>query len=141
MLQLITPEQAKISPYIVPGICRLGKSATQDIIINAVCNSYDIHFDKLKKRSRKREIREPRQVIMYLLCLYTSLPLKAIGNIFGGYDHTTVIHARKLIYDYLCTDVELSRRIMKIKINADISDKPQAKRTFLTRIKEDNSYE
>lgn len=134
MLQLITPEQAKISPYIVPGICTLGKSATQDIIINAVCNSYDIVFDKLKKRSRKREIREPRQVIMYLLCLYTSMNLKEIGKIFGGYDHTTVIHARKQIHDYLCTDIDMARRVMKIKANAEIQDRVPHTKPFLRKM-------
>lgn len=133
MLQLITPEQAKISPYIVPGICTLGKSATQDIIISAVCNSYDIIFDKLKKRCRKREIREPRQVIMYLLCMYTSMSLKSIGDLFGGYDHTTVIHSRELIHDLLCTDMEMALRVMKIKSSAQIQDKIPHTKPFLRK--------
>ena len=34
---------------------------------------------------------------MYVICDLLDLPLTSIGAIFGGKDHTTVIHAREKI--------------------------------------------
>jgi len=135
MLQHIIPYQAKLSPYIIPGLRSNGRlSATQDIIIDAVCSHYDIVFDAMLKRTRKRKIVESRQIAMYLLCYYTTMPLKAIGELFGGYDHTTVIHSRQQINDLLCTDLALAKRVLQIKNSAQLSDRVPAKRFSQTTL-------
>ena len=38
---------------------------------------------------------------MYLICEMLDLPLVSIGQIFGGRDHTTVIHAREKVSDLI----------------------------------------
>ncbi len=131
MLQPIIPYQPKLSPYIIPGLKGRRSKTTQDIILNAVCNHYDIVFDVLVKKSRKMKIVEPRYVAMYLLSYYTSLSLKQIGELLGGFDHTTVIHARTQINDLLCTDEALATRIMEIKSKAEIQDRIPIKKTFI----------
>ncbi len=62
-------------------------------IMEMVADFYNVLVDDLIRQSRKREYVTPRQVAMYIIRkeLETSLPM--IGEIFGGRDHTTVIHA------------------------------------------------
>src|SRR5690242_11908025 len=131
MLRPLIPYQINLSPYIVPGLPKKRTHTTQDVIVDAVCNSYNIVFDVLLKRTRKRQIVEARQVIMYLLCLYTTVSLKKIGELFGGYDHTTVIHSRKQISNLLCTDIDLAYRIGKIKSQAELYDVPRFKQNTI----------
>lgn len=123
MLQHIIPYQAKLSPYIIPGLKGKRTQTTSDIILDAVCNSYGIVLDVLIKRRRFAKLVEPRYIAMYLLCYYTEMTKKDIGKLLGGYDHTTVIHARKQMNDLLCTDVNLAKRLLQIKNSAEISDK------------------
>src|SRR3989344_3160584 len=62
-------------------------------IIEAVADFYNVTTDDMVKQSRKKEYVNPRQIAMYIIRkeLETSLP--SIGDLFGGRDHTTVIHA------------------------------------------------
>ena len=52
-----------------------------------------------------------RQVAMYLTRKHTSLSLKAIGEAFGGRDHSTVIHACELIGQKIETDSNFRRKV------------------------------
>jgi chromosomal replication initiator protein len=52
---------------------------------------------------------------MYLCREMTDLSLPKIGELFGGRDHTTVIHACEKIGDELRTDQTLQMTISKIK--------------------------
>jgi chromosomal replication initiation ATPase DnaA len=136
MLRPLIPYQINLSPYIVPGLPRKRTTTTQDIIVEAVCNQYNLIFEAICKRTRKRNIVEARQVIMYLLCHYTTASLKRIGDLFGGYDHTTVIHSRKQITDLLYTDRDLANRMAEIKRKAELVDRIPRK---ITRLKDDNT--
>lgn len=62
-------------------------------IMAVVADFYNVTVEDLIKQSRKKEYVVPRQISMYIIRkeLETSLPM--IGEIFGGRDHTTVIHA------------------------------------------------
>lgn len=62
-------------------------------IIDVVSDFYNVTPEDLVKQSRKKEYVNPRQIAMYVIRkeLETSLP--SIGDLFGGRDHTTVIHA------------------------------------------------
>jgi len=62
-------------------------------IIEVVSDFYNVTPEDLLKQSRKKEYVNPRQIAMYIIRkeLETSLP--SIGDLFGGRDHTTVIHA------------------------------------------------
>ena len=54
------------------------------------------HRDPMKI-SHTYQIAFPRQVAMYLCRKYTETSFPAIGDKFGGRDHSTVIHASKTI--------------------------------------------
>ena len=51
----------------------------------------------VRGKSRRQEIALARQIIMYLSRELTSLPLSKIGDQLGKRDHSTVVHACKLI--------------------------------------------
>jgi chromosomal replication initiator protein len=45
-------------------------------------------------KKRPASIARPRQIAMYLAKELTQKSLPEIGELFGGRDHTTVLHAR-----------------------------------------------
>ena len=69
------------------------KNVSPKKIMEVVADFYNVTVEDLTRKSRKKEYVNPRQIAMYVIRkeLETSLPM--IGELFGGRDHTTVIHA------------------------------------------------
>jgi chromosomal replication initiator protein len=80
------------------------KEVTIDAIQKMVCEYYNITYDKLQAKTRKREIVQARQISMYLAKKFTKNSLKTIGEHFGGRDHTTVIHSCQTVNNLMDTD-------------------------------------
>src|SRR4249919_2739120 len=84
------------------------KTSSKEITIEAiqkmVCDYFDVPYDKLLQKTRKREIVQARQITMYLAKAFTKNSLKTIGEHFGGRDHTTVIHSCQTVKDLMDTD-------------------------------------
>lgn len=68
-----------------------------DKIISTVCEYLKVTREDLVGKKKNKEIVEPRQLCIYLINDMLSIPLTAIGAIFGGRDHTTIMHARDKI--------------------------------------------
>lgn len=66
-------------------------------IIGSVCGYFQTDMNIITTMSRKRERVYARQICMYYLKKYSGLSLKIIGEMFGGRDHTTVIHSIETI--------------------------------------------
>lgn len=77
--------------------------ADPDTVIREVAKAFNVKVSDLKSKRRFKQIALPRQVAMFILRNYMGLSLPEIGNIFGGKDHTTVLHSVKKI------EVELNR--------------------------------
>ncbi len=73
------------------------KEITIEFIQQIVADYFKISVEELKSKTRKKDIATARQIAMYFSQQYTSLPLKSIGNEFGGRDHSTVVHASKTV--------------------------------------------
>ena len=73
-----------------------GEIAIQTII-DAVTDYYGVRLADLQSKRRQRSIAQPRQVCMFLARKYTRHSLEEIGGYFGGRDHTTVMHAVKIV--------------------------------------------
>jgi chromosomal replication initiation ATPase DnaA len=67
-----------------------------DIIIDDVCQSYNVTLEKMQSKTRLRSIVDARQVCMYLLRKFTNMSYRDIGLLFGR-DHSTAIHACKSV--------------------------------------------
>ena len=72
---------------------------TIDEIQRTVCQFYRIDRSEMSSKRRARAVVRPRQVAMYLSKVLTPRSYPEIGRKFGGRDHSTVIHAVRLIED------------------------------------------
>ena len=70
---------------------------TVDEIQKACAAHYHIEPSEMRSKRRARAVARPRQVAMYLAKKMTPRSLPEIGRIFGGRDHSTVIHAVRTI--------------------------------------------
>lgn len=70
---------------------------TIDEIQRACAAHYRIDTAEMRSQRRARAVARPRQVAMYLAKKLTPRSLPEIGRIFGGRDHSTVIHAVRTI--------------------------------------------
>jgi len=86
-------------------------------IMKVVCRYYDVTPEQLKSKKRSREIAFPRQVAMFLCRELTGMSLPRIGQVFGGRDHTTVMHACDKIQTEMDTNSEVRRAISEMKRN------------------------
>jgi chromosomal replication initiator protein len=85
------------------------KARTDDELLADIAAILKFSVADLKGRSRQRPLVTARQIAMYVFRELTDLSYPAIARLFGGRDHTTVIHAnekiqrlmseRKQIYD------------------------------------------
>jgi len=55
-------------------------------------------------KKKTKDIVEPRMIAIYLIDDMLDLPLVTIGKIFGGRDHTTIMHSREKISDLIKKD-------------------------------------
>ncbi|MCX8053593.1 MAG: chromosomal replication initiator protein DnaA [Armatimonadetes bacterium] len=83
-----------------------------------VAKRFNVDVAAMKGACRSKDIVLPRQVAMYLMRELTNWSLPAIGRVFGGRDHTTVLHACKCIAAKIAADQafaalieDLARRI------------------------------
>ena len=91
------------------------KEITIDTIQKMVCEYFDVPYDKLLQKTRKREIVQARQITMYLAKAFTKNSLKTIGEHFGGRDHTTVIHSCQTVKDLMDTDGSFRDSVMELQ--------------------------
>jgi len=70
---------------------------TVENIQKTVAEYYKIRVADLLSRRRSRSITRPRQVAMALSKELTNHSLPEIGDAFGGRDHTTVLHACRVV--------------------------------------------
>ncbi len=69
------------------------KELTPESISQTVGQHYGVKQKEMVSKSRKQNISQARQVAMYLIHKYTGQSYSQIGRIFGGRDHSTVLHA------------------------------------------------
>ncbi len=67
------------------------RPVTIDLIIECVCNRYDVSQDDLLSKKRAKNIAYPRQIAMYISRELLDTSLVSIASSFGK-DHSTVMH-------------------------------------------------
>lgn len=88
------------------------KEISLDMIANEVCRHWGLTRAMLMEKSRRTAVAFPRQVAMYLAnLLIPQLSLKEIAVYFNRKDHTTVIHAKRLIETQFRDDRNLRSQI------------------------------
>lgn len=80
-------------------------------IQKTVADFYKIKATDMHSKKRTRAIARPRQIAMWLARELTTHSLPEIGDIFGGRDHTTVIHACRTISSLRGKDSQLNNEL------------------------------
>jgi chromosomal replication initiator protein len=84
------------------------RQITVDNIQKTVAEYYNIRVSDLHSKRRTRSITRPRQIAMAIAKALTNKSLPEIGELFGGRDHTTVIHACKKTEELMANDIKIS---------------------------------
>lgn len=90
------------------------KQITMELIQEIVASHFKIKIDELLAKKRTRNVAFPRQIAMYLSRELTDTSLPRIGEMFGGRDHTTVIHAHDKINRERKEDNKLNNTINEL---------------------------
>jgi chromosomal replication initiator protein len=90
----VTLEFAK---EVLKDFIEVKKEANPDDIQKKVCKEFNIKVSDLKNRKKSNSVVLPRQIAMYAIRKLTNLSYPEIGQLFGGKDHSTVIHSIKKI--------------------------------------------
>ena len=84
-------------------------------IAQAVAEYYHISEEAMCGKQRDKHIVMPRQIAMYLIRQETEVSLLEIGQLFGGRDHSTVLHACEKIDREININPTLRREIVAIR--------------------------
>nr|WP_226920875.1 chromosomal replication initiator protein DnaA [Georgenia subflava] len=78
-----------------------GEDITPSLIMSQTANYFSVSIEALCSADRSRVLVNARQIAMYLCRELTDLSLPKIGQLFGGRDHTTVMHANRKIREQM----------------------------------------
>ena len=95
-------------------------NVTIETITNIVCEVLSIAENKIRDKTRKKEIVLARQIAMYLSKELTKSSLKTIGLHFGGRDHSTVIHACTTVEDSMSKDQSLKDIVNNVRSQIEL---------------------
>ncbi len=90
------------------------RQITFEDIIKVVSEHYKVKKEELFSKKRTQNIAFPRQIAMYLCRELADLSYPRIGELFGGRDHTTVIHAYEKISKEKDTKNSLHKDLQEI---------------------------
>ncbi|MBR2785021.1 MAG: chromosomal replication initiator protein DnaA [Clostridia bacterium] len=85
------------------------------LVMQVVAQFFNIKVSDLTSDKRSNSIAKPRQIAMYLCREVADMSFSAIGNDFGGRDHSTVLHAYYKISDEYNSNADTKDLIDDIK--------------------------
>lgn len=91
------------------------KNIQAEDIFRVAMELYSLSKEDLVRKGRKKEVAHPRQVVMFLLRQELNLPFSAIGDLLGGRDHTTALHAFEKINTAKESNSRLKEEITTLK--------------------------
>jgi chromosomal replication initiator protein len=84
---------------------------TPERIREVVARRWSVRPEALSSKRRTKDLTVPRQVAMYLIKEILDTPLVRIGQVFGGRDHSTVIHSIRKVEEDMQGDPEFRREV------------------------------
>ncbi len=87
------------------------RQITIENIQKTVADFYKLKISDMYSKRRPANIARPRQIAMYLAKELTQKSLPEIGELFGGRDHTTVLHAVRKVTTERAQDSELNQQL------------------------------
>ncbi|MDX1477638.1 MAG: chromosomal replication initiator protein DnaA [Saprospiraceae bacterium] len=105
-------------------VVNASQEITIDKIKKEVSDFFKVPIERLKSKTRKRNVVMSRQIAMYLSKVMTNESLKTIGDAFGGRDHSTVIYSCRAVRDLMDTDPEYRNAIANLEKQINMSMAP-----------------
>ena len=88
---------------------------TPEQIRQRVAERFGVSVENLVSKRRNKPITVPRQVAMYLIKTMLDIPYTEIGSLFGGRDHSTVIHSVNKVEAEMAGDPQFRERIESLR--------------------------
>ncbi len=86
-----------------------------ELVRSRTAEAWGVSVDALVSKRRNRTVTVPRQVAMYLIKVNLDLPYSDIGNLFGGRDHSTVIHSVNKVEADMAADTGFRSRVLQLQ--------------------------
>lgn len=90
-------------------------SSSAKSVITVVADTFSLKVSQLTGKQRKKELVLPRHLAMYIMRTELNVPLMEIGRLFGGRDHTTVMHATERVTHELVTNSHLRDALVQVQ--------------------------
>jgi chromosomal replication initiator protein len=100
---------------VLGGALRPSSTATPDLVRRKVAQAWGVSPEALQSKRRTKDLTVPRQVAMFLIKELFDLPLVEIGRLFGGRDHSTVIHSISKVEAEMAEDEAFRERIGQVR--------------------------
>ena len=110
---MTTETAARVLEDLIPS--PEARTLSVDGIKKVVANFYGITLEEMCGKRRDRHIVFPRQVAMFIIREETASSLPAIGQAFGGRDHTTVLHSYEKIHQDIKDDPRVHNEVAKLR--------------------------
>ena len=88
---------------------------SSELILSITANYFKLRVDDLVGSSRKQNIALARQVSMHLCRQLLGSSYPALGRIFGGKDHSTVLYSVRKIEELQKDDKDTKRMLQELK--------------------------
>lgn len=91
-------------------------SISVDDIKKAVAVHFNLKVPDLSSKRRTRNLSFPRHVAMYLCRKFTTCSYPEIGQLFGGRDHSSVIHAANVVARKVEDESDVRRIVEQLEV-------------------------
>ncbi|MGE4232128.1 MAG: chromosomal replication initiator protein DnaA [Bacteriovoracia bacterium] len=88
---------------------------TEDVILEATARYFGIRVLDLKGKERSQKIARARQIAMFLIRKYCDKSYPDIGILFGGKDHSTIMHGVRFISGEMDSNPEIRKFVEDIQ--------------------------
>lgn len=87
---------------------------TVEKILSEICKIYSVDSEDIKSKKRSANIASARHTAIYVVREVTGMSLEAIGDEFGGRDHSTVVYSLKEVKENMENDTRYREMIEDI---------------------------
>ena len=93
----------------------IGSRVTPVEIRQKTAQAWGVTVENLVSKRRTKPLTVPRQVAMYLIKTTLDLPYTEIGALFGGRDHSTVIHSVNKVEADMASNPQFRARVRRLQ--------------------------
>ncbi|UCE62080.1 MAG: chromosomal replication initiator protein DnaA [Phycisphaerales bacterium] len=94
------------------------RPVTIPAILEVVARGFNVKVSDLQSKKRFKAVTHPRHICMFLARRLTAQSLEQIGGYFGGRDHTTVLHASRVIAEQVEASPEFEQLLDELAAQA-----------------------